>query len=219
MNTTKIKLLLLCVGIMLSCNAVAASKSNKPATVKQLKAETAARLAADQALQAAIKGLVLTPGPAGAPGAQGAPGAPGAQGAPIIANIASTTSFAGQMDVIPANGTDLSFYGPTAVVTITATQTITATATAVLATTTGTALFKYNLCYQNVSTPGPITEFTPGNYFSVTATVNSTSFNASQSEVFGVAGDYKIGMCIQNLSDNTAIDNNGWMEGWVLVSN
>lgn len=218
MNTTKPKLLLLSVGIILSCNAVAAPKPNlnKPATVKQLKKEIAERLKSDQALLAAIKGLGA--GIPGTPGVPGAPGAPGAQGSTAIT---STSSFAGPMETIPANEAEFSYHSPTATVTtITADQTITATVTAVLATKFGKiADFQYNLCYQDVTTTpgGPITEFTPEEYFSVTATPKSTPFNASQSKVFRDPGVYNIGMCIRNASD-IDIEENGWMEGWVLVS-
>ena len=62
-------------------------------------------------------------------------------------------------------------------------------------------------------------EFSQGDYFAVTATPNITSFTASQSIVLGVAGDYKVGMCIRNMSNATAIDNNDWGQGWVMVTN
>lgn len=216
MNTTTPKLLLLCVGIILSSNAVAASKSKKPATAKQLEAETAARISSDRALRAAISGLALggIQSPAGTPGPQGPAGIPGVQGP---TGIVSTNSFAGGIPNIPYGETDFSMRGPSSTVTITATQRLTATVTAALGTTAGTADFDYNLCYQNVQT-GVITEFSPGAYISVTAGATIATFTASQSVVPGVAGDYKVGMCIQNSSLTTALDKNDWGQGWVMVT-
>ena len=216
MNTTP-KLLLLCVGIILSCNVGAAPKAKKTVTAKQLEAETAARIKADSALQAAISGLAGgLPDPAGTPGPQGPAGIPGAQG---LTGIVSTNSFAGPIDDITnLDEIDLSFRGPITTVTVSATQRITATATSALGTTSGTADMEYNLCYQSVPS-GTITQFSQGDFFAVTATPNITSFTASQSIVLGVAGDYKVGMCIRNMSTTTAIDNNDWGQGWVLVTN
>ena len=224
MKTTP-KLLLLCVGIILSCNAVSAPNPKKAATAKQLAAETAARIKADSALQAAISGLAGgLPGTGGTPGPQGPAGIPGAQG---LTGIVSTNSFAGEVD--PITGYDeimFAFRGPTATVSVSATQRITATATSALGTTDDidpntppvTADFEYNLCYQSLPS-GTITQFSDVDFFEVTATPNITSFTASQSIVIGVAGDYKVGMCIRNMSATTRIDNNGWGQGWVMVTN
>lgn len=216
MNTTP-KLLLLCIGIMLSCNAVAAPNPKKPTTAKRLAAETAARIKADSALQAAISGLAGgLPGPAGTPGPQGPAGIPGAQG---LTGIVSTNSFAGQIaDINDLDETNMAFRGPTIDVSVTATQRITATVTSALGTINGTADIEYNLCYQSVPS-GTITQFSQDDFFAVTATPNITSFTASQSIVPGVAGDYKVGMCIRNMSDSTPINKNDWGQGWVMVTN
>lgn len=216
MNTTP-KLLLLCVGIILSCNVGAAPKSKKAVTAKQLEAETAARISADRTLQAAISGLAGgIPGPAGAPGPQGPAGIPGAQG---LTGIVSTNSFAGSIgDINDLDEINFSFRGPTATVTVSATQRITATATSALGTTSGTADIEYNLCYQSQPS-GTITQFSQDDFFAVTATTNITSFTASQSIVPGIAGNYTVGMCIRNMSVSTYIDNNDWGQGWVMVTN
>ncbi len=211
MNRSTQKILLFICGIILSCNTFAANPAKKFATTKQLAAEAAARIRADQTMQAALSGIALMPGPQGSPGIQGQTG------------IVATFSFAGQMPNIPFGETSFMLRGPTALVTISTAQRLTATVTAVLGTSSGTATFDYHLCYQSVTSGSPI-QFNPGGvqafWLTATATPTFSTFTTSQSVIPGVAGDYLVGMCIRNNSNPaTDINNNDWVHGWVQVTN
>ena len=119
------------------------------------------------------------------------------------------------MSDIPSNGASYQFAGPTATVTTAAGQRMTGAATSVLGkTSTGTDIFRYGLCYQLLS-GGSIINFVGSNYTQTQMdNVLRQDFSAAASTVPG-AGTWKVGFCTFNVFD---IDNNDYVNGWVMVS-
>jgi len=156
----------------------------------------------------------------GVTGPQGPEGPQGPQGPTGIVKTFNLLNIVGD---IPAGETTFNFHGPTANIQLTATQRVTATVTAVLGTQSGTAAaFDYNLCYQLLATPtapeGPVTLFDNRGWLTATATSIKSPFTAAQSVVPGSNNSFKFGFCTKNTSA-TAIDNNDWVTGWVMVTN
>jgi hypothetical protein len=118
---------------------------------------------------------------------------------------------------IPAAEQGFAFVGQPASITINNTQRVTTTLSAALATSSGTANFRFNVCYQ-LQPSGIVSEFTGGGFMSLSATTLRSTFAASQSRVIGSAGTYKVGLCIWNYGA-TAIDSNDYLFGWVMVTN
>lgn len=161
-------------------------------------------------------------GPAGKNGANGANGAPGAAGAPGATGkdgFVSMGNWQGSIGSIPAASTAFVFAGPTTTLTTNATQAVAGSGSAALATSATTANAEVSLCSQpqGGGTITPISQNTDA-FEIVTVTTTRIPFAISQAGVPG-AGTWNIGMCVQDLSNTQAIDQNDWSIGYAFVVN
>lgn len=151
----------------------------------------------------------------GAPGPQGPQGATGPQGAQGIVTVNTINGYAGAN--IAANSLVYVFVGPTTTVTVNGTQKIVACAEAPLAIGTGGPIsIEAGMCYQS-SGGGTITNFVGGNYSIVEVDTNRSTISASAAITLP-AGTYVIGFGVKNYS-TTAITDNDYVNGWVMVTN
>ena len=131
------------------------------------------------------------------------------------------------MTVAPFNGnigagpfssmTVYAFLGPQATVNFATGQQMTAAASIPIALSSGGPTpVRLGLCYQQGT--GTITNFVGGAYSIVVLTTDRTSQSASASVSGLAAGTYKVGACILN-SSTTAVSNNDYVNGWVMVHN
>lgn len=168
-------------------------------------------------------------GPTGATGAQGATGATGAtgptgptglqgaQGPQGPSGVVVTGTFNGSIGTIPGSSTLWVLVGPTATVTTTASQRLTGAASAPLGILgTGTVSFDYGLCYRP-SAGGTVTNFTGSSYSTGEAASNRTAFAATASVSPG-AGTWAVGFCVRN-AGTVSLDDNDWVNGWIIVTN
>ena len=94
---------------------------------------------------------------------------------------------------------------------------VTGVAEAPLGLTTGSAQsFDYDLCYQ-LTSGGTINNFTIGHWSTSTATTTKSVFTASASVVLS-PGTYYVGFGIRNQYGTAAIDNNDWVNGWIMIT-
>ena len=110
------------------------------------------------------------------------------------------------------------FVGPTLIVAVAAaTQRITATTVASLATAAGTGVGDAGICYQ-LNGAGALTNFVGGNYTTVGWTTTRIPTAAAATVTGLAAGNYTVGMCVRN-TGATALANNDWVNGWVMLTN
>jgi hypothetical protein len=79
----------------------------------------------------------------------------------------------------------------------------------------GPESFEYDLCFQP-NAGGALTNFTGGNYSIGQATTVRHTFTAAASVRPGV-GTWKVGYC--TFTQGAALDNNDYVNGWVMVTN
>ncbi len=145
------------------------------------------------------------PGPSGAPGAQGPAG------------IVTIASLSAQATSVSGGSLVFTWAAPPATVLIASGQQITGSAVAVLGTPAGVATqVGTGLCHQ--SSNGPIVNFTGPDYTIVSSISAPTSFPVAATVANLPAGEYKIGFCVRNVSP-TALTANGYVSGWVMVTN
>ncbi|WP_374087458.1 DNRLRE domain-containing protein [Methylomicrobium lacus] len=166
------------------------------------------------------KGDTGARGDSGPKGDTGSTGPAGAQGLQGPSGVVTTSNLNGGIRSIDPNETAFTFHGPLAEVTITDTQYITSTITASLKTSAAYshADFRANICYQ-LQPSGTVTPFVANGFQLHTATPTGVSFSLAQSALPRIAGMYKVGFCSFNLSTTTPIDNNDYLQGWVMVTN
>ena len=171
------------------------------------------------------QGLTGPQGPAGATGAQGPTGATGPQGATGAtgpqgpSGVVSVTPFSGVISAsIAGSSLVYVFAGSTATVTITAGQKIVACASAPLGVSTGAATADIGMCYAPFPANTPITNFVGSNYSTVEISTTRTTYSASASISGLAAGTYSIGFGVRN-TGTTAINDNDFLNGWVMVVN
>jgi hypothetical protein len=154
-------------------------------------------------------------GPTGSTGPTGATGATGPQGPTGIVTITALSGLTGSI----SPSTEFAFVGPTASVTLTATQRLTASAAlSVQQINVSGEILYYNLCYQKSG--GSLTEFYGANSFLIIATSNGSTEpfgtgSVSVTAVPGAAGQYTVGICVENPSDTYG---GGVVDGWVMVT-
>ena len=76
---------------------------------------------------------------------------------------------------------------------------------------------RINICYQDQSGPGPVTEFTPGSSMGLPFTTLRATYAAGDTVVL-TSGSYNVGLCVANDGGALAIDNNDWSIGWVMMT-
>lgn len=176
-------------------------------------------------------------GPAGPPGQPGAPGAAGPQGVPgPVGPIGPAgppgADGSGAVRVYPVSGaavftggaeppTDLSFYGPTALITLTAGQRVTASITAGM----GKSQFwftEYGVCWEDQNEPDVLRPI--GRMLDSQGISNSVfdmfTLTATASAALPIAGDIRVGWC---RLENGGVDPQYRPEmfninGWVMVT-
>jgi hypothetical protein len=129
-------------------------------------------------------------------------------------SLASVRVFNGAVAAVAGNDV-LTFAGPTTTVTTTATQRLVGSAVAPLGVSTGTLTIEAGLCYQNAAS-GPVVNFVGDDYGTSVLTTNRSAVAAAASVVPG-AGTWRVGFCVRAASG--AIDNNDYVNGWVMVVN
>ncbi len=107
------------------------------------------------------------------------------------------------------------FFGPTVVVTVASGQTLFGAAEAPLATDAGVATARAGLCYQLGS--GTIANFAGFNYSVVEVDTTRTPI-AAAAAITTLNGTYNVGFCVQNQTA-TAINDNDYVSGWVMLVN
>lgn len=135
-----------------------------------------------------------------------------------ISNLNRVFVFNGTLPLsIAGSASAYVFAGPTASVTLAANQRMTAAATAALGKTSADVqLAQVGVCYQ--SSGGAITNFVGTNYILVQFSATRQTYSATASVTGLAAGTYTVGYCVQN-SGTTAINNNDYVNGWVMVTN
>ncbi len=130
-----------------------------------------------------------------------------------------TTSFFGGAagSNIASGSSAFVFVGPTSTIVLAATSTVTISATAAVGVPNGTTPFTIHtdVCYQNQSGPGSVTNLSGGAYvigqisgaLQTVVGMGSTSLGAAT---------YKVGLCIRNGS-TTNLTNNDFVNGFVTV--
>ena len=169
-------------------------------------------------------------GPIGPQGATGLQGATGPQGLTGNDGAVGPQGPTGIVTVVPFNGsagagpfsnmTAYNFVGPTTIITITSTtQKVYGTAIAAIASPTGspTITARYGLGYR-LGTTGTITNFVGGAYADVQITSTRSPLTAVGYVTGLPVGTYIVGVIIFNTS-TTAISENDYVNGWVMVTN
>ena len=134
----------------------------------------------------------------------------------VPGTIASTAAWSGGVGAIAGSSTVYVFAGPTASVTVAAGQRLTGAATAPLGATAAQNA-DIGLCY-NVGVAGALTNFVGFNYSIHRVEIARQSFSATAS-VVPAAGTYNVGMCVSNNGGAGIINNNDFVNGWVMVTN
>jgi len=94
-------------------------------------------------------------------------------------------------------------------------QHVTGSAVAVLGTTSGTSTLDFAICYMPFGGTTLSSLMVP---LTATVTTTRTPFAVSSSTSGLIAGSYVFGMCAHNNSSNS-VNNNDWVNGWVIVTN
>ena len=145
-------------------------------------------------------------------------GPQGPQGEQGPSGVVTTGTISGAVGAVAGNSTAWAFAGPTVNATTTATERITGAVQAPLSTTlSGTASFNYDLCYRAAGTSDALTNFGGANS-SAGAVINTLAvpFPAIASVVPG-SGTWEVGYCLLN-SGPVDLDNNGFANGWIIVT-
>lgn len=163
------------------------------------------------------QGPVGPAGPQGIQGIQGIPGIVGPQGPIGTPGVVATGIFNGNAGVGPFTGmSSYGFVGPQATVTVASGQKLTAAAEAPLATTSGVAAVQFGICYQLGA--GAVTNFAGGAFGIAEIDTTRTPVAATASISNLAAGTYKVGFCLLQFGA-VAINDNDYVNGWVIVTN
>lgn len=134
-----------------------------------------------------------------------------------LTGVITIAAFAGDINAITGNATDYVFAGPTAQVTIAAGQRLTGSASAPLGRLVAeSADVRIGLCYQSTVPASTIINFVGGNYMAVPVSTVRQIFSAAASAAPG-AGTFNVGFCVLNGSP-TSIDNNDFVNGWIMIT-
>jgi hypothetical protein len=157
-----------------------------------------------------------TNGAQGAAGTNGTNGANGADGAQGPSGVVQTLVLNDAVNIIPGASSDFVFFGNKPTVTLDGNQRLTGMATLTIYSPNQTD-FKQTLCYQPSDLSGSPSPFMGGfaDYFTIANTY--VLFTASASANPPAAGEYIVGYCVKNASNNQF--NAGWVQGWVMVTN
>lgn len=172
--------------------------------------------------QAGPQGEVGPAGPQGQQGPAGPAGADGATGPAGATGVVTTRFFAGSVgSIAPSSPSVWAFAGPTSpVTTTTATQRLTGAATAQMGMNAGSPMQSgdVDLCYQ-ANGGGTLSNFSGFSNFMTTQFFGGErrGYAATASVVPG-AGSWNVGFCVRNRG-TSAISNNDFVNGWVMVTN
>ncbi len=143
----------------------------------------------------------------------------GTLGGAGISNLVRVFTFSnGPTFSIAGSASTYTFTRAFTTVTLAANQRMTGAATAVLGKTTADSeQAAISLCYQ-LNGAGEIFDFTPSNFNLVQFTATRLTYSATASVANLAAGTYRVGLCVKN-TGSTAINNNDFTNGWVMVTN
>lgn len=158
------------------------------------------------------------PGGTGLTGATGPTGAKGPTGPQGPMGVVAIVDFHGVIGDIAGNAGSPVFVGPTNTITTTLGQRLTGSAVAALGKDTiGTNTTVVGLCYKSTLVGGAT------NLFMIDRTVvkitsGSRLNHAAAASVQMDAGNWAVGFCVEN-GESSTLDNNGNVNGWVMVTN
>jgi hypothetical protein len=162
-------------------------------------------------------GTAGAPGPRGMQGRQGNQGVPGLPGPTGPRGAVPTVAFNGPVGLFPAHATGFSFATTAALVATNApNEKLTGIASAILATSSGTDLTDFGLCYEGDD--GVIRPFAAANVQSGAVTTTRKSYMTAMSVIISSAGNYAVGFCARNRGA-TPIDLSHNVNGYVQVTN
>lgn len=157
-------------------------------------------------------GLTGATGPTGPTGAKGPTGPQGATG------VVALVDFHGAIGNIAGNASAPVFVGPTNTITTTLGQRLTGSAVAALGKDTlGTNTTVVGLCFKSTIVGGPLNLFMLDRTV-VKITSGSRLNYAAAASLQMDAGNWAVGFCVENGESDT-LDNNGNVNGWVMVTN
>lgn len=170
------------------------------------------------------QGATGAQGPQGATGAQGPQGATGAQG-PIgptgpqgATGVVTVADFHGAIADLAGNAANFMFAGPTAAVTTTSGQRMSGSAVAPLGKSTlGENNVAVGLCFKSIS-GGAIQNFLPDIMVIEVSSGGARHSYAAAGSVAPGAGTWAVGFCARN-DDASTLNDNGNVNGWVMVTN
>lgn len=137
--------------------------------------------------------------------------------APEVPNVAELVDFSGQGadEIFPSNGVWQPF-GPYRTIIVQDKQRIIGFGSAVFGTTSGSSRISISLCYAR-SGNTTLTAFSGNNHLTADADTLRRTFSVAASGTLP-AGTYSVGYCLINRGTQP-IDNNDYVNGWVMVVN
>lgn len=137
--------------------------------------------------------------------------------APDVPNVTELVDFSGQGsdEILPSNDVWQPF-GPYRTIKVQDKQRIIGFGAAVFGTTSGTARISVSLCYARSGSP-TLTAFSGNSHLTADADTSRRTFSVAASGTLP-AGTYAVGYCIMNRGTQP-IDNNDYVNGWVMVVN
>jgi hypothetical protein len=157
------------------------------------------------------------PGADGLVGPDGPPGAAGAKGEPGTDGVAQVAALVGPVQSIVGNSGLYVFAGAPAQVTTTAAHgRVTGASSAPLGLTTGNPqLADVGMCFQP-SVGGTLTNFYGSSFAMHSFTTTRATYAATATRALA-PGTWNVGMCVRNNGSST-INNNNYVNGWVMVT-
>ena len=160
-----------------------------------------------------------TAGPQGDPGSIGPQGPTGVTGAQGPTGIVGVFTFIGAISNIAGSSIEYVFAGPQATVSLLDGQRMTASAAVTLGTSVNDSVGKLGICYQlGAAVPVNFAGALAASITSVQISTRRITYSAAGSIAGLAANTYKIGACFDSDS-TTTLDNNGAVNGWVMVHN
>lgn len=166
-------------------------------------------------------GATGPPGPPGPVGAQGPQGLQGPQGPAGPASIHAIQTFTGAIAPLAANSPTFVFAGPVTSVTTADGQRLVVSASAAMALTAGAPAqnAQIGICYRAQADPtAALNVVGPTGSFLVVAVTSTRSVFAYSNSAAVPAGQWAVGMCVQNLGA-AQIANNDFAVGYVMIVN
>lgn len=160
-------------------------------------------------------------GPAGPVGPQGPTGPQGPAGPAGPASISAVQTFAGAINPLAANSASFVFAGPVTIVNTTEGQRLVASGSAALGLPANapTQNAQIGICYRaQADVAAPLNVVGPNGSFLIVSITSTRSVYAYSNSAAVPAGQWAVGMCVQN-QGAAQIANNDFAVGFVMVVN